>query len=305
MTLSLIIPSASPKIKANVSLAELTSYRIGGQAQWYASVRSQEELEEVFQWYAKQSLPLTFLGAGSNLLVSDEGLPGLVLSSRHLRYYNFDPIQGEVTASAGEPIARIAWQAAKLGWSGLEWAVGIPGTVGGAVVMNAGAHQKSIANVLASAKVATLNGSLETFSPEDFQFSYRSSILQQEPRMVVEATFKLQPGLDRVTVMETTNKNLQQRKNSQPYDRPSCGSVFRNPSPQAAAGWLIEQMGLKGYQIGEAQVSLRHANFIINRGKARAEDVFRLICYVQEQVRNYWSISLEPEVKMLGEFPVL
>ena len=304
MTLSLLVPSSSPKIKANVSLAELTSYRIGGQAQWYASISSQTELEEVLQWYSRQSIPLTFLGAGSNLLVSDEGLPGLVLSTRHLRHYNFDLPSGQVTASAGEPIARIAWLAAKMGWSGLEWAVGIPGTVGGAVVMNAGAHNNSIADVLVEAKVASLQGDLTNFQPADFKFSYRSSLLQEQPRLLVEATFQLQPGQARETVMSRTNENLQKRKNSQPYDRPSCGSVFRNPDPQAA-GWLIEQMGLKGYQIGQAQVSQRHANFIINQGKARAEDVFRLIRHVQEQVRNHWSISLEPEVKMLGEFPVL
>jgi len=304
MTVSLIVPSPLPNIQRSVSLSPLTSYRIGGKAEWYASIRSKEELEQVFQWYAAQSIPLTFLGAGSNLLVSDEGLPGLVLSSRHLRYFSFDQETGQVTASAGEPIARIAWLAAKMGWSGLEWAVGIPGTVGGSVVMNAGAHNKSLSDVLVSAKIASCTGEFTTFKPEDFQFSYRSSLLQKQPRMVVEATLQLEPGYYRTTIMESTNNNLKKRRNSQPYDRPSCGSVFRNPHPQAA-GWLIEQMGLKGHQIGEAQVSQRHANFIINSGRAKAADVFRLICYVQEQAQKHWGISLEPEVKMLGQFPVV
>ena len=304
MSLSLLVPSSSLKIQTDVSLAELTSYRIGGMAQWYVSITSQAELESVFDWYSKQSVPLTFLGAGSNLLVSDEGLPGLVLSTKHLRGHSFNYATGQITASAGEPLARIAWMAAKLGWKGLEWAVGIPGTVGGSVVMNAGAHKHSISDILIGANVADESGIIDSISSEDFQFSYRTSLFQTHPRMVVDATFQLEIGYDPKILMAETTTNLNKRKDSQPYNRPSCGSVFRNPYPQSA-GWLIEAMGLKGYQIGEAQVSQRHANFIINQGKAKAADVFRLIMHVQEQVQRHWSIALEPEVKMLGYFPAI
>ena len=302
MSYSLNIPTSSAVIRPNVSLGELTSYRIGGMAQWYASVKTLSELEEVFQWYSRESLPLTFLGAGSNLLISDQGLPGLVLSTRYLRYYTIDKAQGRITAAAGEPIARIAWIAARLGWSGLEWAVGIPGTIGGSVVMNAGAHGKSVADVLSCANVASYSGNLSTLTSGDFQFSYRNSLLQKQPRLLVEATFQLEPGHDKELIKSRTSQNLHKRRDSQPYDRPSCGSVFRNPYPQAA-GQLIEQLGLKGYQIGQAQVSLRHANFIVNQGQAKAFDVFRLIHHVRQQVEKKWSILLEPEVKMLGEFP--
>ncbi len=304
MTHSLIIPSSTAVIQSNVSLGELTSYRIGGKAQWYASISKQSDLETVFEWYASQSVPLTFLGAGSNLLISDQGLPGLVLSTRYLRYYHIDYSQAKITAAAGEPIARIAWIAARLGWSGLEWAVGIPGTVGGSVVMNAGAHGKSISDILSSAKVASPSGDLSNLTREDFQFSYRSSVLQKQSCLVLEATFELEPGYDKEVIKATTSRNLNSRKQSQPYDKPSCGSVFRNPYPQAA-GRLIEQLGLKGYQIGQAQVSPRHANFIVNQGQAKACDVFRLIHHVREQVKDRCSILLEPEVKMLGEFPTL
>jgi UDP-N-acetylmuramate dehydrogenase len=288
-------------IQPQVSLANLTSFRVGGQAQWYAAPRDWDGLQASFEWFQRQDLPLTLLGAGSNLLVSDRGIPGLVLSTRYLRQSHFDRETGRIIVGAGEPIAKLAWQAAKLGWRGLEWAVGIPGTVGGAVVMNAGAHTACAADYLVSAVVVSPDGRVEELTPADLKYTYRHSVLQGDQRLVLRATFQLQPGFDRTEVMATTTANLQQRKSSQPYDKPSCGSVFRNPSPHKA-GWLIEQIGLKGYQIGDAQVAHRHANFILNCGRATADDIFRLIHHVQEQVEHHWSLYLEPEVKLLGEF---
>jgi UDP-N-acetylmuramate dehydrogenase len=288
-------------IKSSVSLADFTSYRVGGKAQWYAEPCNLEELREVFAWWQGQNLPLTLLGAGSNLLISDRGLPGLVVNSRRLRSSSFDPETVTITASAGEPLPKLAWRAAKRGWKGLEWAVGIPGTVGGAVVMNAGAHTSCVADKLVQALVLNPNGELETLSKEDFNYSYRTSSLQGDKRLVIEATFQLEATNNREEMMAITTHNLLHRKNTQPYDRPSCGSVFRNPKPQFA-GALIEEMGLKGYQIGGAQVSQLHANFILNIGSAKASDILRLIRHVQEQVFDRWSLWLEPEVKILGEF---
>lgn len=295
------LPGTDGLIHSQVSLAALTSYRVGGLAQWYSAPRNWDELQATFEWFQAQDLPLTLLGAGSNLLISDRGIPGLTLCTRYLRRAHFYHETTTITASAGEPIARIAWAAAKRGWRGLEWAVGIPGTVGGAVVMNAGAHNQCVAESLVSAVVVSPDGTLKTLTPEELNYSYRTSALQGDRRLVIEATFQLQPGFSREEVMATTNNNLRQRKSSQPYDRPSCGSVFRNPKPQAA-GWLIEQLGLKGYRIGNAEVSVRHANFIVNCGNAKADDIFRLIRHVQEKVESNWSLLLEPEVKMLGEF---
>ena len=288
-------------IEPQVCLANFTSLRVGGLAQWYVAPRNWEELQASLEWYQSQDLPLNWLGAGSNLLVSDRGIPGLTINTRHLRYSKFDPETAQITAGAGEPIVRLAWAAAKRGWRGLEWAVGIPGTVGGAVVMNAGAHEQCTAERLVSATVVSPDLRVEKLTAADLNYSYRSSILQSDRRLVVEATFQLEPGFDSAQITATTHQNLIKRKSSQPYDRPSCGSVFRNPKPYAA-GWLIEQIGLKGYRLGGAQVSERHANFIINSGNAKAEDIFQLIGYVQEQVARHWSINLEPEVKLLGEF---
>ncbi|MFM7904973.1 MAG: UDP-N-acetylmuramate dehydrogenase, partial [Microcystis sp.] len=178
-------------IKSSVSLADFTSYRVGGRAQWYAEPVNLEELREVFAWWQSQDLPLTVLGAGSNLLISDRGLPGLVLNTRHLRSSCFDAETATITAAAGEPLPKIAWRAAKRGWKGLEWAVGIPGTVGGAVVMNAGAHTSCVADRLVRALVLNADGQLETLSKEDLNYSYRSSSLQGDQRLVIEATFQL------------------------------------------------------------------------------------------------------------------
>ena len=288
-------------IQSSISLANQTSYKVGGNAQWYAAPRNLQELETTFEWYQKQDIPLTLLGAGSNLLISDHGIPGLVLSTRYFRSYEFDSQTGLLTADAGEAIAKLAWKAAKRGLKGLEWAVGIPGTVGGGVVMNAGAHATCMADILVSATILSPDGTIEELKPRDLAYAYRTSNLQGHNRLVIKATMQLEPGYSKTEIMELSNQNWTQRKTTQPYHLPSCGSVFRNPQPRAA-GWLIEQLGLKGYKIGDAQIAHRHANFILNCGNATANDIFQLIRYAQEKVEYHWSVSLEPEVKLLGEF---
>jgi UDP-N-acetylmuramate dehydrogenase len=288
-------------IEAQVPLASLTSFRVGGPAEWCMTPRRLEDLQAGLAWAYAEGLPVTRLGAGSNLLVSDQGLPGLVICTRYLRYSHFDLETGQLTVSAGEPLPRLAWQAAELGCSGLEWSVGIPGTVGGAVVMNAGAHRSCAADLLLNVQVIAPDGTLAVLSREDLKYGYRSSILQKDDRMVVQATFQLQPGFNPDDLKTMTRQHLKQRHSSQPYDRPSCGSVFRNPTPHAA-GWLIEQTGLKGHQIGGAMVAQRHANFILNGGNATASDIFRLIHDVRNKVNERWQVLLEPEVRILGEF---
>ncbi|MEW6491748.1 MAG: UDP-N-acetylmuramate dehydrogenase [Cyanobacteriota bacterium] len=300
----LYLPGTNCPLRAQAPLANLTSFRVGGPAQWYVAPRLLEDLQASFEWAQSQGLPLTLLGAGSNLLVSDSGLPGLVICTRHLRRTYFDEQTGQVTAGAGEPLARLAWQAAERGWQGLEWAVGIPGTVGGAVVMNAGAHASCTADILVSAQTLSPNGCIEELTPQNLGFSYRTSLLQGGDRLVVQATFQLKPGADPAMVRETTIQQMEQRRRSQPYHLPSCGSVFRNPDTHPAA-WLIEQMGLKGYKIGGAQVAERHANFILNCGGAKASDIFQIIHHIQQQVEQHWSLRLEPEVKILGEFQMV
>ena len=286
--------------KAQFSLAPLTTFQVGGPAEWIAAPRSISELQACVQWANAEDLSITRLGAGSNLLISDRGLPGLVICTRYLRQTHFDQT-GRVTAAAGIPIATLAWKVAKRGWKGLVWTVGIPGTVGGAVVMNAGAHGSDTQEILVSTEVLNPDGSLETLTPDQLEFKYRTSSLQADPRIVTQATFQLKPGYDPQTVRVETSADLEQRRSTQPYHLPSCGSVFRNPQPKSA-GWLIEHSGLKGFKMGQAQVAERHANFILNCGGATASDIFKLIRHIQAIVDDRWALKLRPEVQILGDF---
>ncbi|GEM_PF-29000 len=296
------LPDMNCSIKQQVSLSGFTSYRVGGPAEWFVMPRTVDDLRASVAWARDEGLSVMMLGAGSNLLVSDRGLPGLIICTRYLRYTHFDDHSGQVTVAAGEPMPRLAQQAAERGWQGLEWAIGIPGTAGGAVVMNAGAHTSCTADILTQTQVLTADGSLKILLPADLDYRYRTSALQGDiSRLVTQSTFQLKPGAAPATVIATTRAHQERRHATQPYHLPSCGSVFRNPEPHTA-GWLIQETGLKGYQIGDAQVSELHANFIVNCGNATAHDVFQLICYIQEQVEQRWQIRLEPEVKLLGQF---
>lgn len=288
-------------IKPNFLLNGLTSFQVGGPAEWFAAPQTIEQLQSSVNWAVEQAMPITMLGAGSNLLISDRGLPGLVIGTRKFRKFDLDLAAGRVTVGAGEMIPSLAKKVAKLGWRGFEWAAGIPGTVGGSVVMNAGAHQGCMADILETVDVLNPDGTLETLTVDQLGYEYRTSNLQRGGRYVVQATLRLEMGHDPIAVLSDTNSHLNKRHSTQPYDRPSCGSVFRNPESHSA-GWLIEQVGLKGYQIGGAQVAERHANFILNCGGATASDIFNLIHHVQQTVHKQWELCLEPEVRILGEF---
>lgn len=284
-----------------VSLAKLTSFRVGGTAERFATPQTTDELLACLEWANSHSAPITILGAGSNLLISDRGLRGLVLHTRHLRTIQLDPTTHQVTAGAGVSVPTLAWQMAKLGWSGLEWAVGVPGTVGGCVVMNAGAHGAEVQDSLVSTQVWSRDQAQPVrLSPADLGYAYRTSALQTGDRLVMEATFQLVPE-DPATVHARTKDHLDRRHATQPYHLPSCGSVFRNPEPQKAAQ-LIEAAGLKGFKIGDAQVSEKHANFILNCGNATARNIYDLIDHVRQTINTQSNVDLHPEVKILGEF---
>jgi UDP-N-acetylmuramate dehydrogenase len=290
-------------IRAAVSLKGLTTWKVGGAAEWYLEPHTLAETQSGLAWAKQNGLPVTIIGAGSNLLISDRGLAGLVICTRHLRHIStqFDTETRTISADAGRMVASLAWQAARRGWGGMEWAAGIPGTLGGAVVMNAGAHGHSTQEILVNTEVLNLDGSIETLTNKDLNYSYRTSDLQNGSRLVLSAKFHLEAAGDAEEIKARTFRDLEKRHSNQPYDRPSCGSVFRNPAPQHAAA-LIEGLGLKGYRIGDAEVSTLHANFIINRQDATASDIRELIYYVQSRVHEEHAIELEPEVKMLGEF---
>lgn len=292
-----------PELRQAIPLGAYTTWKVGGLAEWFAEPTSHDALIALMTWAELQGLPQRSIGAGSNLLISDEGLEGLTLCLRRLQGSRLDTASGLVEAQAGEPIPTLARRAARSGLGGLEWSVGIPGTVGGAVVMNAGAQGGCIAERLHSVTVLdpARPAAPFTLGAAELDFSYRHSRLQQERLIVLSARFQLDAGLDPTVLLDRTTTNLQSRTASQPYHLPSCGSVFRNPEPDKA-GRLIEALGLKGRRIGGAEVSDVHANFIVNTGAAQASDIQALIEHLQSEVLSSTGIVLHPEVKRLGRF---
>ena len=296
-------PDSPPELRQGVPLQEFTTWRVGGPAEWFAEPADGARLVALARWARERQLPLRVIGAGSNLLIADQGLAGLTVCVRRLQGSRVDGESGVVEAEAGEPIPTLARKVARAGLHGLEWAVGIPGTVGGAAVMNAGAQGGCTAEWLDSVLVLDPSGSGEShrLRATDLDFDYRHSRLQQEPLLVLSARFQLEPGHDPAAVSARTSANLHSRTSTQPYQQPSCGSVFRNPEPEKA-GRLVESLGLKGTRIGGAEVSPIHANFIVNTGGATAADIDALIKLVRQRVWESTGIDLHPEVKRLG-FP--
>ncbi|MGA0020844.1 MAG: UDP-N-acetylmuramate dehydrogenase [Vulcanococcus sp.] len=290
-------------LRRSVGLADYTTWRVGGTAQWFAEPDSAAQLQALLAWAQAEGLEARVIGAGSNLLVSDAGLEGLTLCNRRLQGAVLDASTGLIEAQAGEPIPSLARRAARAGLSGLEWSVGIPGTVGGAAVMNAGAQGGCTAEVLESVTVIEPQRPDHPFAlrADELDFAYRHSRLQHEPLVVLSARFRLQAGHDPAEISRRTSANLHSRTSTQPYQQPSCGSVFRNPEPNKA-GQLIEAMGLKGLSIGGAQVSPIHANFIVNTGAATAAEIDQLINAVQQRIQAAHGITLHTEVKRLGPF---
>lgn len=289
--------------RSQVSLADYTTWRVGGPAEWLAEPTTLEEIQDWLLWARERDLLCRVIGAGSNLLIHDNGLPGLTLCLRKLQGVNMDASSGVVEALAGEPIPSLARRVARAGLHGLEWSVGIPGTVGGAAVMNAGAQGGCIAERLESVRVMPIAGG-DSFElrADQLEYAYRHSRLQQEDLVVLSARFQLDPGHDPKELNRVTSGNLAHRTTTQPYQQPSCGSVFRNPEPDKA-GRLIEALGLKGTRIGGAEISTLHANFIVNTGEAQARDIHQLIHLVQDRIEAEHGIRLHPEVKRLGFDP--
>lgn len=293
--------NAPDRWRRNVSLRMLTTWRIGGPAAYLASPSDLDELREDIMRARQLKLPVLALGSGSNLLFPDTGYPGVLIRMIETspRFATVEDTR-LVWLSCGAPLSASARALAGLGWSGLEWAEGIPGTVGGAVVNNAGAYGGCIAERLHSAKVLLASGALEEWPREGFGFEYRRSALKgTEPTraFIIEAAFDL--TTDESEQITARMAGFRAQRAARTPCGPSCGSVFRNPSGQAA-GKLIAEAGLAGHRIGDAQIAAQHANYIINIGRARAQEVLELIALCKERVRETCGVELELEVQLVG-----
>ena len=279
------------------SLAKYTTWKIGGPAEFFISPETEEQLQITLQTLHELEIPWFILGKGSNLLIKDTGFSGAVIKLG--KAFDTFRVEGQtVYAKGGCSLVKLSLQVSKLGLSGLEFIGGVPGTVGGGVCMNAGAHGSDIEKILENVRVMKENGEIITMQNEELQFSYRNSILSQKKWIVLEAVFSMKAG-DKTLITKKQAELKEYRMCTQPLKEKSCGSVFTNPLPNHA-GQLIESCGLKGYRIGGAMFSDKHANFIVNVENASSEDVLALIQKAQDTVQKQFGISLHPEVKVIG-----
>lgn len=276
-----------------------TTFRIGGNADFFVMPKSVEEVQAVVALCRQEGMPYYILGNGSNLLVSDKGYRGTIIQI--YKEMNDIHIEGtEVKVQAGALLSKIGSATLAAGLTGFEFAAGIPGTVGGAVVMNAGAYGGEMKDILKSATVLTENGEVLTLYNRELELGYRTSIIARKGYTVLEAVYELQPG-DKESIRARMDELKTQRVTKQPLEYPSAGSTFKRPEGYFA-GKLIQDAGLRGFRVGGAQVSEKHCGFVINTGDATAQDVMELIRQVSDKVMQEFGVKLEPEVKVLGEF---
>ncbi len=288
------------RVTEQAPMADATTFHIGGPADLLIDLPSPAVAGAVIALCHRQHIPYLVIGNGSNLLVGDRGIRGAVL---RLADSGKDPTPlpgNRLAVPAGMPLKRLCQYAREHGLTGLEFAFGIPGSVGGAVFMNAGAYDGCMADVVESVHGLTPDGAAVTLDADRLDFGYRHTALMRSGIIVAGVTVRLAPG-ERETIAARMKELMHRRQEKQPLEYPSAGSFFKRPEGHFA-GALIEQTGLKGYRVGDAQVSEKHAGFVINRGHATAADICRLCQDVQEQVYAAHGVRLEPEVRFVGEF---
>jgi UDP-N-acetylmuramate dehydrogenase len=312
-------------ILEHVTLAPLATYAIGGEAKYFAKPKNSGELLEALTWADKNNQSVFILGGGSNILISDKGYNGLVikLNNQKIDKKEWGGKKIELEVGSGVSLGTLVQfcNTAQKFITGLEWAAGIPGCVGGAVFGNAGAFGESMGQKVKSVYVYNrVEHTFETYKKEACNFSYRNSLFKQGNKIIWSVNLDLENG-DSAIGRKTILEHLKERKEKQPLEYPSAGSVFKNPSIKELdthnsnreeilflfketipAGWLIERSGLKGYRIGNAQIAMKHCNFFINLGGAKAQDVYSLILLAQKAVLEKFNLKLIPEINFLGEF---
>ena len=296
-TLQSIVPGENIHLKEPMALH--TTFRVGGPAECLIEIESATQLEKIQKYLGLVECPFVVIGNGSNLLVSDKGYKGVVLQIG--KKMNQVTVAGNVIkAQAGALMSQVAAVAGQHGLTGLEFASGIPGTVGGGVVMNAGAYGGELAQVVVEVCVMDRNGEILVLDNDTMEFGYRKSTIRKKPFVVTEVTFKLEPG-DKDAIKAKMDELAVARREKQPLEFPSAGSTFKRPEGYFA-GALIMDAGLRGFRIGGAMVSEKHCGFVINAGDATAADIMAVIREIQYQVKEQFNVELETEVVFLGEF---
>lgn len=286
------------QIKINEPMKYHTSFRIGGPCDIMVLPQDDKDVSEVIEICTQNNIPFFVMGNGTNLLVKDGGIRGLVIKLAQ-NFSGFTVSEGTIRCRAGLLLSNLSKIALENSLKGLEFAGGIPGTVGGAAVMNAGAYDGQMADVVRRIKVLDRDGKMYEMQNEELGYSYRTSVLQNSDKIVLETMIKLELG-NYGEIKSKMEKYSTLRRQKQPLNLPSAGSVFKRPVGNFA-GALIEKAGLKGYKIGGAMVSEKHAGFIVNTGGATTRDVIELIEHIQKEVKSKFDVLLEPEIRIIGE----
>ena len=289
--------AGSGEVVTEEPMSRHTTFRIGGPADYFVTPHTKEEIRQVIRLCKEEEIPFAVLGNGSNLLVGDKGFRGVIIQL----FKNFSDIiieEETIYAQSGALLVRLANQAAEQGLTGLEFASGIPGTLGGAVVMNAGAYGGEMKDVILWSDVLTEDGEFLRLSGEELELGYRTSVIQKKHYFVLGAALRLKKG-DQNEIRSVMKELKEKRVSKQPVEYPSAGSTFKRPEGYFA-GKLIDDAGLRGFQVGGAQVSEKHCGFVINRNQATAADVEELCHQVAEKVKEQSDVDLEMEIKRLG-----
>ena len=288
------------KIKQNEPMKNHTSFKIGGPAEFFIKISSIEELKNILKFCKTNDIPLTIIGNGSNLLVTDKGIKGIVtkLDLKEIEVKNLEE-KIEIIVDSGVQLGLLAQKLLKEEITGFEELSGIPGTIGGAIIMNAGAHGKEMKDIVTEVAAIDYNGDIHKFTNEESHFTYRHSKFSNEEYIILQAKLLLEKG-NREEIKEKMNEYAQYRKEKQPIEYPSAGSTFKRGEDFITAK-LIDEAGLKGHSIGDAQISEKHAGFIINKGNATAQDVLNLVEYTTDKIYEKFGKKIELEVKVLGE----
>ena len=293
-----IVDLIDSKILLDESLKKHTTFGVGGTSSIFAYPKDKQDLVKLLEYTSKENIKIFFIGSGSNLLISDNGFDGVIISLKK-SFKNFEINNSlEADIGTGVMLGHMVRELTKKSVKGLESLVGVPGTLGGALIMNAGAYGSEISNYLISIKVLDLDGNEKIYKKEDINFSYRFSSIAKTD-IVIEAKFKFKKG-NLSNIIKNRSSASQKRRNNQPLQFRSAGSIFKNPKSDMAAGYLIDKSNLKGTRIGDAEISTKHANFIINHGKASSNDILKLIKIIKNTVKQNFNINLELEVNLLG-----
>ena len=284
------------KIYINEPMTKHTSFKIGGPAECLIKIQTEEELKAILKFSKEKNIPVTIIGNGSNILVSDEGIKGLVLKIE-IDKFELDNKLAYLKVGSGVKLGFIAQKCLKHELAGFEFASGIPGTIGGAVRMNAGAHGREMKDVVTAVTYMDRNGQIHKIQNKQAEFEYRDSLFAHEDYIILEVELKLEKG-NAQEIQTKMAEYATYRKEKQPIEYPSAGSTFKRGADFITAK-LIDECGLKGYQIGGAQISEKHAGFIINKDNATAEDVIKLMKYTKEQVYNKFGKVIEPEIEIM------